>query len=241
MNDNEPDPHVPDPMDQYLAVIPVAPSSAELKEQILAKTIRVIRQRRWSRRLAVAAAMAACYAAGVLTMWSAPRHADVPTTSPIADAPRPLSQPEPSRSTPTLSPVQLEWQAIDQRHGGADLYREAGDRYLNEAQDVESALRCYRNALARGGKEALAISPDDSWLLVALKSAHSTGKNNVYRLAGDRYLNEAQDLASALRCDHNALARGGNEALAMSPGNTWLLMARKSAHSKGNENVKSPN
>jgi hypothetical protein len=179
MNDNEPDPHVPDLVDQYLAAVPVAPSTAELKERILDKTTRVIRHRRWLRRLVVAAAMAACYAAGVLTVWPAARHADVPTPSPIVAAPRPLPQPSPSRSTPTLSPAQLEWQAIDQRHGGADLYRQAGDRYLNEAQDVESALRCYRNALARGGDKALAISADDSWLLVALKSSHSKEENNV--------------------------------------------------------------
>jgi hypothetical protein len=185
MNSNEPDLHVPDPFDQYLARLPVAPPTSGLKERILAKTTRVIRKRRWFRRLAVAAAMAACYVAGVLTVWPAARHvdmarhADAATSAPIAAAPRPAPQPLPTRSAPAVSPVQLEWQAIDQGHGGADLYRQAGDRYLNEAQDVESALRCYRNALARGGTEALAISPDDSWLLVALKSSHSKDETNV--------------------------------------------------------------
>jgi len=119
MNDNDLDQHVPDPADKYLATVPVAPSTVELKKRILAKTTRVVRHRRWSRRLAVAAAMAACYAAGVLTMWSAARPADMPTSSPIAAAPLSLPQPSPSRSTPTLSPVQLEWQAIDQPHAGA--------------------------------------------------------------------------------------------------------------------------
>jgi hypothetical protein len=195
MDDNEPHTHVPDPFDQYLASIPVAPASAELKAQILAKTLRVIRQHRWSRRFAVAAAMAACYAAGALTVWPAAMHAEVSTSSPSMASPGEVCQPLPSRSTGNeaavvsslprsgrdtqLSPAQLEWQAIDQRHAGADLYRQAGDRYLSEAQDIESALRCYHNALARGGSKALAISPDDSWLLVALKSSHFQDETNV--------------------------------------------------------------
>src|SRR5580765_172865 len=134
INHNQRDPNLPDPMDQYLADVPVAPSTAELKERILAKTTRVIRHRGWSRRLAIAAAMAACYAAGVLTVWPQTRHAEMPTSSPVVAAPRPLPQPSPSRPTPTLSPAQLEWQAIGERHAGGDLYRQAGDRYLNEAQ-----------------------------------------------------------------------------------------------------------
>jgi hypothetical protein len=179
MNNNKADPHIPDPMDRYLAALPVASSTAELKERILSKTTRVIRRRRWSRRFAVVATMAACYAAGALTLWPAGRHTEISTSSGAVASPRPEPQLSTSRSTPALSPAQLEWQAIDQRHGGADLYRQAGDRYLNEAQDVESALRCYRNALARGSNEALAISPDDSWLLVALKSSHSKEESNV--------------------------------------------------------------
>src|SRR5262249_44800256 len=131
MSSNEPDPRVPDPLDQYLAALPLPPSPAELQEHILAKTSRVIRHRRWSRRLAVAAGMAACYVAGGLAVWPATRHldltrhADVSTSAPIAAAPRPLPQPSPTRYTPTVSPVQLEWQALDQGHGGADLYRQA--------------------------------------------------------------------------------------------------------------------
>jgi hypothetical protein len=181
MNNYEADPHVPDPMDQYLATLPLPPSTTELKERILAKTTRVIRHRRWSRRLAVAAGMAACYVAGALTVWPAARHVEMSTSSPAVASPRPVPQPQPSpsRPKPAQSPSQLEWQAIEDRHAGADLYRQAGDRYLNEAQDVESALRCYRNALARGGNEAFAISPDDSWLLVALKSSHSREENNA--------------------------------------------------------------
>jgi hypothetical protein len=123
--------------------------------------------------------MAACYTAGLLTVWPAGRHAETTTSSPAVASAHPARQPSPAQSVSALSPAQLEWQAIDRRQAGADLYRQAGDGYLNEAQDVESALRCYRNALARGGNEALTISPDDSWLLVALKSAHSKDKNNV--------------------------------------------------------------
>jgi hypothetical protein len=53
--------------------------------------------------------------------------------------------------------------------GRAELYRRAGDRYLEESADPRSALRCYTQALDEGSREDLEISAEDSWLLMALK------------------------------------------------------------------------
>jgi hypothetical protein len=58
------------------------------------------------------------------------------------------------------------------------LFRRAGDRYLLGA-DESAALRCYRLALDSASDRDLIISPDDNWLLIALKKARQEEKNYV--------------------------------------------------------------
>jgi hypothetical protein len=55
--------------------------------------------------------------------------------------------------------------------GQATALLAAGDRYLNEAGDPEAALRCYRRALDAASDEQTRFSPDDNWLVMALKNA----------------------------------------------------------------------
>jgi hypothetical protein len=52
----------------------------------------------------------------------------------------------------------------------AKLYRRVADEYLARS-DVSSAVRCYRLHLNEAGREGLVRTPDDSWLLVSLKSS----------------------------------------------------------------------
>jgi hypothetical protein len=70
-----------------------------------------------------------------------------------------------------LSALALEWQALESPSRRPDLFRKAGDRYLEDNGDVESAVRCYRTALDLGTSEDARVSPTDSWLLVSLKVA----------------------------------------------------------------------
>jgi hypothetical protein len=52
------------------------------------------------------------------------------------------------------------------------LLRRAGDLYLTNSLDVESALNCYRQMLELSPRPAQAsVDPDDTWLLAELKLA----------------------------------------------------------------------
>jgi hypothetical protein len=55
----------------------------------------------------------------------------------------------------------------------ARLFRQAGDKYLAQGTDIASATRCYANHLAEAGPEALAVTTDDSWLLMRLKASRT--------------------------------------------------------------------
>ncbi len=146
------------------------PDASLLREALLRQTRRVVRRRLWGRRLAVAAALAACYFAGIgtdhLAMEQVPQSRPAPLDKPVASAPSP----------PT--PEALEWQALDSPQPRPDAYREAGDRYIAEDTDYESALRCYRGALDSGSDKDLAVQPGDSWLLMALKDARQKEKRD---------------------------------------------------------------
>ena len=51
----------------------------------------------------------------------------------------------------------------------------------------------------------------------------------LYRLAGDKYLNDRSDYANAVRCYRLYLARAGDAGLTLEPGDTWLLISVKNA------------
>jgi hypothetical protein len=79
-----------------------------------------------------------------------------------------------------VTAVVLEWRAFDAID--AELYRQAGERYLRDEADPLSAVRCSRQALNTGGPNALAVSADDDWLLMALKDARQREKENAKRI-----------------------------------------------------------
>ncbi len=70
-----------------------------------------------------------------------------------------------------LPPVALEWQAFDSRSNRAAAYFLAGNKYLEASNDLESALRCYSQALDACTEAELEIAPEDNWLVVSLKNA----------------------------------------------------------------------
>src|SRR5262249_6690624 len=82
-------------------------------------------------------------------------------------APPPPPAPRPPERAPAWRALLLEWQASDSPDRRADLYRRAGDRYAQEHQDWQSALRCYSAAL--DADPDLTFDPADSWLVMTLK------------------------------------------------------------------------
>jgi hypothetical protein len=96
--------------------------------------------------------------------------------------PKPVPSPAPAEKSVAeekLTALALEWQAAENPDRSVELNRRAGDRYLDEENDLESALRCYRRFLAGCAEQDLEISPNDNWLLVTLKTARLEGRRNA--------------------------------------------------------------
>jgi hypothetical protein len=167
----------PDPCDELLVPKPAEESDA-LRSLVLARTTRVLRGRRWTRRAGMALVVVAFYAAGLVTMhWLTPA---APAITVYVEK-TPEGPPAPQAKEPVPSPSDMEWQLLDHPNQPRQvaLYREAGDRYLAEASDPESALRCYRRMLDVGSDADLAISPDDNWLLLAAKAERQKEKRDA--------------------------------------------------------------
>jgi hypothetical protein len=154
-----------DPIDDLLA-LPVAPlDDAKLRLEILRRCTTVLRRRRRLRQLGWAAALAACFLAGMLTMrWFTPPAP--PQVIEVVVAP-----PEPKKETPpqvVLSAVAVENLALDSPDRSTELYRLAAELYRKQG-DLASWVRCQDNALETGKKDDLTVSPDDDFLTIALK------------------------------------------------------------------------
>jgi hypothetical protein len=171
-----------DPVDCFLETSFPPELAASLRPSLQLRTLRVLRHRRRWRQLCLVAALAGCYLAGLATAhFATARRVDsVATTnqhtaagidekaeavSVAAPGPLPVDQ------DPDVSARVLERLASASQEQRGVLYRAAGDRYLTVDGDLTSALRCYRLSLGELPEQALAISADDSWLLLALKKA----------------------------------------------------------------------
>jgi hypothetical protein len=173
-----------DPIEGFLRQDSSREINENLRQSIENKTLAVLRHRRWLRRGGWLAGLAACYLAGILTMWMKPSSE---VSQPAAVAPhqntdtqtsaRPATpeQESPSNAQPPESALALEWQALDSLKNRPDLFRLAGDMYLQD-NDLESATRCYRGALEDASDQDLKISVNDNWLLMSLKQAKQEEK-----------------------------------------------------------------
>jgi hypothetical protein len=173
----------PDPLEAMLRP-PSLLNNERLRQVVYDRTRRVLRRRRWSRQLVVAAALIVSFAAGLLvTRFSAPSPVSplVPETA-VAPSKQP-APPDPSLIPPASpqpqSALALEWQAFDSLNERGALYRQAGERYLQEEHDLQSALRCIGNYLDNGTEQDLAITSDDNWLLLAIKVARQKEKKHA--------------------------------------------------------------
>jgi hypothetical protein len=154
-----------------------APTDPAAKEALYRRTARVLAWRRTVRRAAVAAAVGLAFAAGVGAGRSAKPSPPAPELIPVP-VPLPVPVPVPESSVPpaplAAADLELEAEKATDRAASARLYRRAGDQYLTERTDIASATRCYANHLAEAGPDGLAVSADDSWLLIRMKASRTS-------------------------------------------------------------------
>jgi hypothetical protein len=169
----------PDPIEAMLR--PPSPSDNEaLRQAVYTQTRRVLRRRRLLRQFAYAASLLLSFTVGAGTMRMIS-----PQPVPVTDLPHPsaseaeLQLPKNPPLSSDDTPLDAEWVAFDSIDHRSELYRQAGDRYIKDENDLQSALRCYSNALDNGSEQDLAISPDDNWLLMAIKDARQKEKNHA--------------------------------------------------------------
>ena len=173
----------PDPLDDLLRPAVATDAGLPFRGRLLNQTIRSLRGRRRRRVVAWAAALAACYVAGVLTVyWLVPPRIErieivrsVPTPEPTA----PMAVKTAAPDAKPVSAVAMEWKAFDADQHRPELYRKAGDRYLSEDADPASALRCYGQSLNGASDKDLAISPNDDYLLMLVKNARQKEKDHA--------------------------------------------------------------
>ncbi len=188
----------PDDLDAILA-----PSSASLSpglhDAILVRIEREFARRRTFNRLAKAGTLAAVLGLGFLIGHGTrsrpvdPVPADLKLRTIVVPvlilvpvpAEQSSSQPLAARSEPdTASQAELLAEQSDDRAEAGRLYRLAGDRFLNDAQDYRNAARCYRLYLDRAGEGALTPSATDTWLLTSLKNSLFKEKFDVAKTDG---------------------------------------------------------
>ena len=158
--------------DELLSAKPQA-ANDRLRTEVLARTMRCIRVARRVRMASRVGICVLCFAAGAIAMWvqSSPEPRTVYVEVAV-EVPAKSEPPAPAASAP-VSPVALELAAeqLVEKAEAARRFREAGDRYLRDAADYQSALRCYRYFLDGADPADLVVSPSDSWLLTSLKRA----------------------------------------------------------------------
>lgn len=154
-------------------------SNEALRQAILSQSSRSIRWRHRQRQAARAAVCGLCFVFGAATVWLRPApQSEVITIfveAPAAEEGKPpvANAPGSPVEKRRLSPSELELEAEKTlvKADSARLFREAGDLYVNDRADYQSALRCYRNFLDEAAPTELNVTPEDTWLLTSLKRA----------------------------------------------------------------------
>jgi hypothetical protein len=154
----------------FLTPAPRSADNSDLRQRLLTRTLGVLRRRRWLRRTGLAAALAACFAAGVLSarwLW--------PATRPLPElvrheppSPSPPERPDADRRT-VENPREVE-------------LVKAADHVLVAQGDPLTALHLYTKALDDSGDDALTISTDDSFLMMAIKDARKRERTHAKKL-----------------------------------------------------------
>jgi hypothetical protein len=193
-----------DRLSELLGHVSLPVSDPREREAIFAQTLGVLRRRRWKRYSVWVAALASCYAIGVLSClaWqSARQHSQLaaqsnavrekedsassskagrlPDSIPVSPKPsrrQPASfQDEPTRPVAQTEPAAVALTTFEK-------LRRAGDRQLNDRGNLQGAIGCYRRALDFASDDDLQIVPErDSWLLIPLKEARLEIRKHVHK------------------------------------------------------------
>ncbi len=162
-----------DPFDDFLDSNFSCDANDALQSALRQKTTHLLRRRRRLRYLAVAGMAAACYVAGLATMWLLPPRTVTIIQEPAAG----LAKAEPENPAPQPDrPEVHEMLAQANPDQRSTQLRIAGDLYLQQRQDYAAALRCYTASLDAGGPAALEVQPEDSWLVKAIKKDRRKGE-----------------------------------------------------------------
>jgi hypothetical protein len=166
-----------DPLEELLRPAADEGDLSALKQKLLGRTLDLLPGRRRWRGAVLAGALAASFLLGALAMgllnhlWAS---SDPPAQADQVPPPKELPAPRTPTRTVAKAPATAlakEWDAFDSKDRRAQRFARAGDQYLQEDQDLGSALRCYRQALAAASPTELAVQPEDNWLVMALKTA----------------------------------------------------------------------
>jgi hypothetical protein len=129
--------------------------SAELRERILRRTSAVVRRRRWWRHLSRAAALVACYLAGLGTSSLLPdKSAPTPATGAVTWV----------AGQSVGTPITTSTSSTAAQPGPAERHRQAGNRFA-ESGDWQAALVASQEALDAGLSDAV---DGDNFVLRAL-------------------------------------------------------------------------
>ena len=182
---------LPEPLDNFLEHPPGMPQDADVRESILRMTANRLPTRGWPRWpiALVGAAMIAFVLFSVsifflrlLQVVPAPEanfdFVEEKVLVPNRPKPPPAPAPEVILVKAPAHPRELEWRAFDAEEDATRvrLYFQAGDLYLDRFEDVQSALRCYQQAIYFCEADELEINPNDNWLVMALKRDHRKEK-----------------------------------------------------------------
>src|SRR5262249_28680998 len=139
---------LPDPLETFLREPPSQPPPAEFEAALRLHTAELVQRPRPWRRWPLLAAVAAAIALVYFVIRSGHVHRpEVPGPPVVAEkTPVPERQPEtpaPFVETKVISPLAIEWLAFDAPDDRQRVrqYFRAGDLYLTQSNDVESALR----------------------------------------------------------------------------------------------------
>jgi hypothetical protein len=186
-----------DPFDAILGVIARRDADTDadaLRGTVLAKTIGVMRQRRWLKRCMMVGSLLGCYLAGMVTTGilrtdiqaesqtpavqvvpaDMPPHRSTPMPRPHRDSPRPALPKAATRETRTAVTLPTPFES----------WRNIGDHYFQQSGDIAMATASYAQAIDLATDEERAISPGrDNWLLMALKEARAKERTHGYSVS----------------------------------------------------------
>ena len=150
------------------------------RDAIFAKTLPLLRPSKVVKIVKVFALLAAGVAVGWFAKPTPPPERIVETVIEKVHVPVEVSPGEPLVEL-TPDRLELEAEKATERTASAKLFQKAGDAYL-KANEIPSAIRCYRQHLAEAGADGRTVHDDDSWLLTSIK--HSKRTENDHANAG---------------------------------------------------------